>query len=110
MARKHDPKPKRKHVREAIEARRERRTAGIRLLVGVVIAVGLCVWYFFHPFAYGNANVALLVFIAAMLITVILGEFGVKYSKWNTEYKKLKNAYGITEEDIKEQMRKDANS
>lgn len=110
MAHKKTPGPKRKHVREAINARRERRTAGIRLLVGVIIAVALCIWYFFNPFAYGNGNVAILVFVAAMLIAVILGEFGVKYSKWNTEYKKIMNTYGITEADVKEQMAKDARS
>ena len=39
-----------------------------------------------------------------LVLAVLLGELGVRYSKLNTEYTKLKNLYGINDAEVKEMM------
>ena len=93
---KHQKAAPRKRVREAASVRIDRNKQGIKLIVATAVAIAICVIYFFNPIAVGSQ--------VRSILAVLLGELGVRYSKLNTEYTKLKNLYGINDAEVKEMM------
>lgn len=101
---KHQKAAPRKRVREAASVRMDRNKQGIKLIVATAVAIAICVIYFFNPIAVGSQVRSILVFAFFLVLAVLLGELGVRYSKLNTEYTKLKNLYGINDAEVKEMM------
>lgn len=101
---KHQKAAPRKRVREAASVRIDRNKQGIKLIVATAIAIAICVVYYFNPIAVGSQFTSILVFAFFLVLAILLGELGVKYSKLNTEYTKLKNLYGINDAEVKEMM------
>ncbi len=100
-------KRSKKYLREAGQVRQMRTRAFIRLILAVAAAVILWALYTFLPTDRSMLTSGL-VFAAALIIVVIIGELGVKYSRYNTEYNKLKNIHGLDDASIKAQMKQDA--
>lgn len=100
-------KQKRKHLREAADARRQRTRFLILLLVSLGVVIVLWLLYSLLMPADNVLATSNMIYLIVIVIAVALGEIGVKYSKWNTEYNKIKNRYGLDDESVKEQMKKD---
>lgn len=104
-------KKNRKLLREAAELRTLRRKQLFKLLGALILAVALWgIWAAWNTFVpHENTMISsVMIFLTAVIVCILVGEVGVKWSKYDTEYRKYKNEYGFTDEDVKEQMRIDA--
>lgn len=99
---------RRQRLREAAAARGQRRSAGMKLLIAVIVFVDLCVLYALFPFASGNANVTLLLLVVAATGIVIVAQLAVAYGKAVAAYRRATGPHGITGDDIVRQMAEDA--
>lgn len=97
--------PARKHVHMAAQARKERRQHLYYLLIAVL--GGILAWCVvsFTPINDHSMVSSVLIFGGAIILVIVIGEVGVRYSRYNNEYKRLLNEYGITEEQVKEFMK-----
>ena len=95
-----------KAVRLAAEAYRTRKTCLIRLLLVLALAVIIWAVYSFSPLNDHSMVNSVVTFGVAVVVVIVVGEFGVKYSNANTEYNKIKNEYGITDDMVKAIVKK----
>ena len=96
----------RKHIHMAAQARKERTQHLYYLLLAVL--GGILAWCVvsFTPVNDHSVFMSVVIFGGAIILVVVIGEVGVRYSRFNNEYKRLLNEYGITEAEVKEFMKK----
>ncbi len=107
MARKSGGKgPARKHIHMAAQARKERTQHLYYLLIAVI--GGLLAWCIvsFTPINDHSMVGSVLIFGGAIILVIVIGEVGVRYSRCNNEYKRILNEYGISETQVKDFIKK----
>lgn len=98
--------PARKHIHMAAQARKERTQHLYYLLLAVL--GGILAWCIvsFTPVNDHSVFMSVMIFGGAIILVIVIGEVGVRYSRYNNEYKRLLNEYGITEEQVKEFLKR----
>lgn len=95
-----------KHIRLAAEQKAEERRALIKLLFAVLGGVIMWMLFSFTPLNNHTWFGSMLIFIICLIVVFLIGEVGVKYSRASTEYKKIKREYHVTDEMVKDYMKK----
>lgn len=91
-----------KYVSAAVQLKRERRNYLIQLLAAVVIGIA---WWAFVSFSGMNDHsvlMSILIFGGTVIVVIGVGIMGNRFAKSGTELNKLKNEYGVTDEQIRE--------
>ena len=106
MAKKSAKGPARKHVHMAAQARKERTRHLYYLLIAVL--GGILAWCVvsFTPINDHSIAGSVVIFGAAIIIVIVIGEVGVRYSRCNNEYKRILGEYGIEDASVKEFIKK----
>ncbi|MDO4501953.1 MAG: hypothetical protein Q4D06_02110 [Coriobacteriia bacterium] len=95
-----------KHIRLAAEYKQEERKGLIKLLLAVLGGVVMWALFSFTPLNDHSWLGSMLIFIIVLIVVFLIGEVGVKFSRSMTEYNKIKNEYGVTDEMVKDYMSK----
>lgn len=104
---KREKGPKVKHVRMAAQARRERNNWLYGLLVALLVGVAFWAVISFTPLNDHTPVGSVIIFGLAFFLVLGIGIVGMKYSRANTEYNRLKNEYGISDQAVKELMKRE---
>ena len=100
--------PQLKHVRMAAAKRKERNEWLYKLLFAVVVGVAFWAIISFTPVNDHSTVMSVAIFAATFLVVLGVGLVGMKYSRLSTEYNRIKNEYGITEEAVKELIKRES--
>ena len=95
-----------KYVSAAVQLKHERRNCLIQLLAAVVIGVA---WWAFVSFSGMNDHsigMSVVIFGGTVIVVIGIGIVGNRFAKAGTELNKLKNEYGVTDEQIREYERR----
>lgn len=97
--------PARKHLHMAAEARKDRNRQLYFLLLAVL--GGILVWGLisFTPLNDHTIVGSVIIFGGVILMVIVIGEVGVRFSRFNTEYNNIKYEYGITDKMVKEYIK-----
>ena len=91
-----------KYVSAAVQLKHEKLNCLIQLLAAVVIGVA---WWAFVSFSGMNDHspaMSVVIFGGTVIIVIGIGLVGNRFAKAGTELNKLKNEYGVTEEQMRE--------
>lgn len=98
--------PARKHIHMAAQAKKE----CTRHLYYLLIAVlgGILAWCVvsFTPINDHSMVGSVLIFGGAIILVIVIGEVGVRYSRCNNEYKRILSEYAIPEQAVKDFIKK----
>ena len=97
--------PARKHLHMAAEARKDRNRQLYFLLLAVL--GGILVWGLisFTPINDRSIAGSVVIFGGVILLVIVIGEVGVRFSRYNNEYNNIKDEYGITNQMIKDYLK-----
>ena len=95
-----------KHIRMAAEQKKAERRGLVKLLLAVLGGVIMWMLFSFTPLNDHTWFGSMLIFCIALIVVFIIGEVGVKFSRSMTEYNKIKNEYGVTDEMVKDYLKK----
>lgn len=95
-----------KHIRLAAEQKQAERRALVKLLLAVLGGVIMWALFSFTPLNDHTWVGSMLIFMIVLIVVFLIGEVGVKFSRSMTEYNKIKNEYGITDEMVKDYLKK----
>ncbi len=104
---KREKGPKVKHVRMAAQARRERNNWLYGLLVALLVGIAFWALVSFTPLNDHTMLGSGIIFGVSFFLVLGIGIVGMKYSRMNTEYNRIKNEYGITDQAVKELMKRE---
>ena len=83
-----------------------------KYLVFLLLSVlgGVIIWavytFIFHDMLPNQMVDSLIVFIMAVCLVFLIGEVGNKYARLLAEYRKAKEQWGVTDEEVKEHLSK----
>lgn len=97
--------PMKKHVRLAAQARKQRQYQLYKLLVAVLGGILLWAIISFTPINTHTQVASFLIFVVVVVAVFFIGLVGNKYSRYSTEYNRLKREYGVTDEMVKDLMK-----
>ena len=97
--------PARKHLHMAAEARKDRNRQLYFLLLAVL--GGILVWGLisFTPINDHSIAGSVVIFGGVILLVIVIGEVGVRFSRYNNEYNNIKDEYGITNQMIQDYLK-----
>ena len=89
----------------AAEARKDRNRQLYFLLLAVL--GGILVWGLisFTPINDHSIAGSVVIFGGVILLVIVIGEVGVRFSRYNNEYNNIKDEYGITNQMIKDYLK-----
>ncbi|MDO4182048.1 MAG: hypothetical protein Q4E12_00340 [Coriobacteriia bacterium] len=97
-----------KHVHAAALIKRQQQQQLVKLILCVIGGVALWAVYTFviHDLMPNGTWDSLGVFAICFVLVVFIGLVGNKYASLSSEYRKAKNEWGVTDEEVKAHMAK----
>ena len=95
-----------KYVQMAAELKIARRNSLIKLITSVIIGAALWAFVSFSGINDHTVETSVVIFGATVIVVFIIGIFGNKLASNNTELNKLRNEYGVTNEQIADYLSK----